>query len=144
MNTALLTNYSVNVMKMSCLRWDSTYIPEAAHSSLYIHVHGVHGVPPEAAHSSFRKVTALGVLCCFALFVCLTLLVFSFLPSFSSLIKTCTCALFVCLTLLASSFLPSHLSLKHVHVELKRMAYCCSIHVHSQLTYTRVRLYTLN
>ena len=35
------------------------------------------------------KVTALGVLCCFALFVCLTLL--------------------------ASFFLPSHLSLKHVH-----------------------------
>ena len=35
------------------------------------------------------KVTALGVLCCFALFVCLTLL--------------------------ASFFLPSHLSLKHVY-----------------------------
>ena len=35
--------------------------------------------------------TALGVLCCFALFVCLTLL--------------------------ASFFLPSHLSLKHVHVQ---------------------------
>ena len=27
------------------------------------------------------KVTALGVLCCFALFVCLTLLAFFFLPS---------------------------------------------------------------
>ena len=38
------------------------------------------------------KVTALGVLHCFALFVCLTLL--------------------------ASFFLPSHLSLKHVHVYL--------------------------
>ena len=35
------------------------------------------------------KVTALGVLCCFALFVCLTLL--------------------------ASFFLPSHLALKHVY-----------------------------
>ena len=33
--------------------------------------------------------TALGVLCCFALFVCLTLLASSFL--LSSLIKTCTC-----------------------------------------------------
>ena len=41
-------------------------------------------VPPEAAH-----LTALGVLCCFALFVCLTLL--------------------------SSFFLPSHLSLKHVY-----------------------------
>ena len=45
-------------------------------------------VPPEAAHFYFGKVTALGVLRCFALFVCLTLL--------------------------ASFFLPSHLSLKHV------------------------------
>ena len=34
------------------------------------------------------KVTALGVLCCFALFVCLTLLASFFLPSH---LKTCTC-----------------------------------------------------
>ena len=34
------------------------------------------------------KVTALGVLCCFALFVCLTLLASFFLPSHLSL-KTC-------------------------------------------------------
>ena len=48
--------------------------------------------PPKTRGSSFfvGKVTALGVLCCFALFVCLTLL--------------------------ASFFLPFHLSLKHVHV----------------------------
>ena len=45
-------------------------------NSLYVHVHG--------------KVTALGVLCCFALFVCLTLL--------------------------ASFFLPSHLSFKNVYM----------------------------
>ena len=43
----------------------------------YIDVH----VPPEAAHFFLGKVTALGVLCCFALFVCLTLLVSFFLPS---------------------------------------------------------------
>ena len=50
-------------------------------------------VPPEAG-----KVTALGVLCCFALFVCL----------------------FVCLFDLACFFLPSfsHLSLKHIHVHV--------------------------
>ena len=30
-------------------------------------------VPPEAAHFFLGKVTALGVLCCFALFVCLTM-----------------------------------------------------------------------
>ena len=35
---------------------------------MYLHVH-------------VRKVTALGVLCCFALFVCLTLLASFFLPS---------------------------------------------------------------
>ena len=35
------------------------------------------------------KVTALGVLCCFALFVCLTLLASFFLPSHLSF-KTCT------------------------------------------------------
>ena len=39
-------------------------------------------VPPEAA---LGKVTALGVLCCFALFVCLTLLASFFLPSHFSL-----------------------------------------------------------
>ena len=52
--------------------------------SLYIYMRG----------SSFflGNVTALGVLCCFALFVCLTLL--------------------------ASFFLPSHLSLKHVLYEI--------------------------
>ena len=38
------------------------------------------------------KVTALGVLCCFALFVCLTLLASFFLPSHLSF-KTCTCTL---------------------------------------------------
>ena len=40
-------------------------------------------VPPEAAHFFLGKVTALGVLCCFALFVCLNLLASFFLP--------CTC-----------------------------------------------------
>ena len=79
--------------------------------------------------------TVLGVLCCFALFVCLTLLACFFLSSFSSLIKNIyehvahsrvhiitvhvlwksdclECAVllcFVCMTLLASFFL--HLSL---------------------------------
>ena len=39
------------------------------------------------------KVTALGVLCCFALFVCLTLLASFFLPSHLSL-KTCIVQVF--------------------------------------------------
>ena len=47
------------------------------------------------------KVTTLGVLCCFALFVCLTLL--------------------------ASFFLPSHLSLKHVHVYVHLYVHACFI-----------------
>ena len=49
---------------------------------MYVHVH-VHG-------SSFflGKVTALGVLCCFALFVCLTLLASFFLPSHLSFVCT--------------------------------------------------------
>ena len=34
---------------------------------------------PEAAHFPFGKVTALGVLCCFALFVCVALLASFFL-----------------------------------------------------------------
>ena len=52
------------------------------------------------------KVTALGVLCCFALLVCLTLL--------------------------ASFFLPSHLSIKHVHVHVctLKVALYSLIHVH--------------
>ena len=68
--------------------------------------------------------TTLGVLCCFALFVCLILLASFFLPSHLSL-KTCTYCiqhvlalpcLFVCLTLLASFFLPSHLSFKNMYI----------------------------
>ena len=49
-------------------------------------------VPPEAANFFLGKVTALGVLCCFALFVCLTLL--------------------------ASFFLPSHLSFKNMYINV--------------------------
>ena len=57
-------------------------------------------VPPEAAHFFLGKVTALGVLCCFALFVCLTLLASFFLPSHLSFknmysICTCTCTSYV-------------------------------------------------
>ena len=41
---------------------------------------------------------------------------------------TCCYALFVCLTLLASFFLPSHLSLKHVHVHLYlQYTQCCNL-----------------
>ena len=42
-------------------------------------------VPPEAAHFLLGKVTALGVLCCFALFVCLTLLASFFHLSFKNM-----------------------------------------------------------
>ena len=62
--------------------------------------HGRGRVPPEAGYSSMGrgssfvlgKVTALGVLRCFALFVCLTLL--------------------------ASFFLPSHLSFKNMYIHM--------------------------
>ena len=60
--------------------------------NMYIHIHvytcnynaGTH------IHIMYMKMTALGVLCCFALFVCLTLL--------------------------ASFFLPSHLSFKNMYI----------------------------
>ena len=55
---------------------------------MIVHVVSWVRVPPEAAHFFSGKVTALGVLCCFALFVCLTLLASFFLPSHLSL-KTC-------------------------------------------------------
>ena len=45
-------------------------------------VESVVGLSPTRGSSFFLgKVTALGVLCCFALFVCLTLLASFFLPS---------------------------------------------------------------
>ena len=50
-------------------------------------------VPPEAAHFFLGKVTALGVLCCLALFVCLTLLASFFLPSHLSFKNMYTCIL---------------------------------------------------
>ena len=56
-----------------------------AHTYVYIIIYMS---PTRGSYFFLEKVTALGVLCCFALFVCLTLL--------------------------ASFFLPSHLSLKHV------------------------------
>ena len=64
------------------------------------------------------KVTALGVLCCFALFVCLTLL--------------------------ASFFLTSHLSIKHVHacIHVRTLKSCfvfsntCTFFVHVSLNLT--------
>ena len=49
------------------------------------------GSSPTRGSSFFLgRVTALGVLCCFALFVCLTLLVSFFLPSHLSFKNTCT------------------------------------------------------
>ena len=49
-------------------------------------VSGIHTCHPRSFF--LRKVTALSVLCCFTLFVCLTLLASFFLPSHLSL-KTC-------------------------------------------------------
>ena len=48
-----------------------------------VHVSVMGSSPTRGSSFFLGKVTALGVLCCFALFVCLTLLL-------SSLIKTCT------------------------------------------------------
>ena len=56
-------------------------------------------IPTRGSSFFLGKVTALGVLCCFAL-------------------------LFVCLTVLASFFLPSHLSLKHVSVCVETLILC--------------------
>ena len=61
-----------------------TYTHTRAYTRMHIRDAYIH------MHAHLGEVTALGVLCCFALFVCLTLL--------------------------ASFFLPSHLSLKHVYL----------------------------
>ena len=63
-----------------------------AHPSIHVHVHG--------------KVTALGVLCCFALFVCLTLLASFFVPSHLSL-KTCIYSVWCLVSLVVSLPRPS-------------------------------------
>ena len=55
-----------------------------------VHVYSVVGSSPTCSSFFLGKVTALGLLCCFALFVCLTLL--------------------------ASFFLPSHLSFKNMYI----------------------------
>ena len=86
-------------------------ICRAAHVHLYVHVHGVWSVvgssPTRSSSFFLGKVTALGVLCCFALFVCLTLL--------------------------ASFFLPSHLSFKTCIVHLHSFICTCTciVHLHS-------------
>ena len=72
----------------TCVRWPGLYTCTwsvvgwpGLHVYIHVHVHGVSWVraPPEAAHFFLGKVTALGVLCCFVLFVCLTLLASFFL-----------------------------------------------------------------
>ena len=61
------------------------------------------GSSPTRGSSFFLgKVTALGVLCCFALFVCLTLL--------------------------ASFFLPFHLSFKNMYIHYTLACYCNMLH----------------
>ena len=62
--------------------FDSIYVHPHTCIYLYIHVH-VHVVTPDVY-------MYMGVLCCFALFVCLTLLASFFHPSHLSL-KTCVC-----------------------------------------------------
>ena len=72
------------------------------------------------------KVTALGVLCCFALFVCLTLLASFFLPSHLSL-KTCTCT---CRSTQALTYV------QYMYMFL------CKVHVHSIYIYIYMYMYT--
>ena len=59
---------------------------------MYIHVCMFAGLAKQCALNGYMYIHALGVLCCFALFVCLTLL--------------------------ASFFLPSHLSFKNMYIHL--------------------------
>ena len=67
---------------------------------VHVHVWSVVGSSPTRGSSFFLgKVTALGVLCC--------------------------SALFVCLTLLASFFLPSHLSFKNMYYVLCTSQHAC-------------------
>ena len=73
----------------------------------------------------FGKMTALGVLCFFALFVCLTLLASSFLPSHLSLKHVCKlvnwCTLAVCT-----------IKLLCVHVRAcVSVWFCVCLHVHN-------------
>ena len=97
------------------------------------------GSSPTRGSSFFLgKVTALGVLCCFALFVCLTLGVL------------CCFALFVCLTLLGSFFLPSHLSFKNMYICVQCICMCTcmygivQLHLHVYVyVYSSVCIYSL-
>ena len=58
--------------------------------------------PSDVLEGGVREVTTLGVLCCFAVFVCLTLLASFFLPSHLSL-TTCILGLYWCLVSLVVS-----------------------------------------
>ena len=72
-------------------------------------------VSPEAAHFFLGKVTALGVLCCFALFVCLTLLASLFLPSHLSFKNMYICRL--CMYTLINTPLPSQTP-NNTHIDI--------------------------
>ena len=77
--------------------------------------------------------TALGVLCCFALFVCLTLLASFFLPSHLSFknmynIYTCVYNIYTCVYVHVQ-YLHVHVQDIHVHVQNIHVQ---NIHVHVQ------------
>ena len=82
-----------------------------------------------AANFFLGKVTALGVLCCFSLFVCLTLLASFFLPSHLSF--TCTChypGLLLHTELIVSLFIRCTMGctvgVKKVSVSVRSVAIC--------------------
>ena len=69
--------------------------------TIYMYMCVVGSSPTRGSSFFLGKVTALGVLCCFALFVCLTLL--------------------------ASFFLPSHLSFKNMYTITIPVCSCCYV-----------------
>ena len=113
----------------SVLKTENKHVWPEVHTCTYYIVR-IH-VPPEAAHFS-----ALGVLCCFALFVCLTLLVSFFLPSHLSL-KTCIRTLYMYMYMtLCNVCTKVDYNIVHTGPANKPIYVDIQCHVHLSFTYT--------
>ena len=96
--TLISTSLTENGLKYSYLKTPKTFqvlhvLGSSVGRALCLEYSVVGSSPTRGSSFFLGKVTALGVLCCFALFVCLTLL--------------------------ASFFLPSHLSFKNMYIQVQ-------------------------
>ena len=162
-----ITSYTVHCV-LCTEQSDSFHQDEWCQQPLpcHLHHHIYTGTQGHACTSFFLgKVTALGVLCCFALFVCLTLLASFFLPSHlsfknmnmqSSVFCVCVCVctraqmcswIYISVHVCVTTSLPQ-LHVYHTCTHVQSCVYICklktAVHLNSNYCWSTCLLRTLN